>query len=141
MLIIPLASWCNAPASLSINPPSRLPVSSLRPPHRGIRKRVFCLGDCHHHHSLTRLKKITIITTTQEGLASAPIAAVTKAPVVDVLSGTIAADTVTAATTAAITGTSPRVLKCLLTRGVPQIPKKQKPTDPAEPALPWQRRS
>ena len=92
---------------------------------------VFGLGDYHHHHSSRQLKKITIITMTQEGLASAPIAipAVTEAPVVDVLSGTIAADTITTTTAAAITV------------GVPQTPKKQKPTDPAEPTFPCQRRS
>lgn len=57
----------------------------------GIRKTVFGLGDCHHHHSSRQLKKITIIAMTQEGLASAliPIPAVTKVPVVDVISGTI----------------------------------------------------
>ena len=109
----------------------------------GYPKRVFGLGDCHHRHSSRQLKKITSITMTQEGLASAPIAipAVKKAPLVNVLSGTIAADTITTTTTAAITGTSPRVLRRLFTGGVPQIPKKQKPTDPAEPALPCQRRS
>ncbi|PUU72516.1 hypothetical protein B9Z19DRAFT_1059570 [Tuber borchii] len=69
------------------------------------------------------------------------IPTVTKAPVVDVLSRTVAADTTTTTTPAAITSTSPRVLNCLLTGGVHQTPKKQKPTDPAEPTLPRQRRS
>jgi len=74
---------------------------------------------------------------TQEELALAPIAipAVTKAPVVGALSGAIAASTVATTTTAAITGTSPRVLKRLLTGGVPQTPKKQKPTDPTGQAF------
>lgn len=35
----------------------------------GIRKRVFGLGGCHHHHSSRQLKKITISTMAQEGLA------------------------------------------------------------------------
>ena len=67
----------------------------------------------------------------QEELVSAPVATpvITKAP----LAGVLRSDTITTATTAAITGTSLPVLRRPPTEDLPRATKKQKPAVPAKP--------
>ena len=139
MLIIPLASWCNALASFSIDLPSRLPISSLQQPRRGVSEKP-----C----SVSVTATTTILQDNWRKLLSSqwprkdlPQLWFPSPPSQRFLSWTsslelFAADTITTATTAAITGEILRVLKRLLTGGVPQAPKKQKSTDPVEPTPP-----